>query len=84
MLTEDRNMVIKALKAENIGVNVHYIPVHLHSYYQENYGYKKGDFPVTEEVYDSIITLPLFPKMEQQDIDDVITAVKKVIGVYRK
>ena len=80
----DRNQLIKALKAENLGVNVHYIPIHLHSYYQKHYGMKKGDFPVTEKIYDSIITLPLFPKMSEQDVQDVIAGVKKVVEYYKK
>ncbi len=84
LLTVDRNQIIKALKAENIGVNVHYIPLHLHTYYQQRYGFIKGDFPVAERVYDSIITIPLFPKMNEQDVNDVITAVKKVFGYYQK
>lgn len=83
-LSVDRNQVIKALKAENLGVNVHYIPIHLHSYYQKNYGFKRGDFPKAEAVYDSIITLPLFPKMSEQDVQDVITAVRKVVMYYQK
>ncbi|MCK4589153.1 MAG: UDP-4-amino-4,6-dideoxy-N-acetyl-beta-L-altrosamine transaminase [Nanoarchaeota archaeon] len=84
LLKVDRNQLIRALKAENIGVNVHYIPIHLHSYYQKNYGFKAGDFPVCERIYNSIITLPLFPKMNTQDVQDVINAVKKVINYYKK
>ncbi|MBT4935449.1 UDP-4-amino-4,6-dideoxy-N-acetyl-beta-L-altrosamine transaminase [Candidatus Woesearchaeota archaeon] len=84
LLTVDRNQIIKALKAENIGVNVHYIPIHLHSYYQHNYGLKPGDFPITEKVYNGLITIPLFPKMDDNDVEDVITAVTKVITHYRK
>lgn len=83
-LSCDRNQIIKALKAENIGVNVHYIPIHFHSYYQQNYSYKVGDFPITESIYNFIITLPLFPKMSDKDVEDVIEAVKKVIEYYRK
>ena len=83
LLRVDRNNIIKALKAENLGVNVHYIPIHLHSYYQKNYGFKKGDFPLSEEVYDNIITLPLFPKMSEKDVQDVIDAVRKVVLYYK-
>ncbi len=83
MLTTDRNGIIKALKAENIGVNVHYIPIHKHSYYQHHFRSILGNYPVTDEIYQSIVTLPLFPKMTSQDIDDVIRAVKKVIEHYR-
>jgi UDP-4-amino-4,6-dideoxy-N-acetyl-beta-L-altrosamine transaminase len=80
----DRDQFIKAMRAENIGVNVHYIPVHLHPYYQKNYGYKNGDFPVAEKVFDTIITLPLFPKMKKDDVKDVINAVKKIVEYYRR
>ncbi len=82
-LRVDRNHIIKALKAENLGVNVHYIPIHLHSYYHKNYGFKKGDFPQSEGVYDTIITLPLFPKMTERDVQDVIEGVRKVIIYYQ-
>ncbi len=83
-LAVDRNQIIKSLKAENIGVNVHYIPLHLHTYYQKRYGFVKGDFPVAEKVYDSILTIPLFPKMSDEDVNDVITAFKKVFSHYQK
>ena len=79
-----RKKIFDALRAENIGVHVHYIPVHLQPYYQERLGYKKGDFPVAEKFYERAITLPLFPKMNDNDIDDVIKAVKKIINYYRR
>jgi len=84
LLNADRNKMIKALKAENIGVNVHYIPIHMHTYYQKNFGFKEGDFPKAERIYHNIITLPLFPKMSEQDAEDVIRAIKKTIGYYRR
>jgi len=82
-LKVDRAQVYTALRAENIGVNVHYIPVPWHPYYQ-GLGYSKGQWPVTEAAYESIITLPMFPTMADEDIDDVIDAVCKVSEVYRK
>jgi perosamine synthetase len=82
-LKTDRKIIFDALRAENIGVQVHYIPVHYHPYYQKNVGYKKGDFPNAERYYDRAITLPLFPKMANQDIEDVIQAVEKIITFYR-
>lgn len=82
-LTCTRKEIFEALQAENIGVNVHYIPVYLHPYYK-NLGYEKGMCPVAEEIYNRIITLPLFPSMLDEDIDDVINAVRKVIDAYRK
>lgn len=82
-LTVGRREIFEALQAENIGVNVHYAPVYYHPYY-ESIGYNKGLCPQAEKLYDEMITLPLFPKMEDNDIEDVIKAVKKVINHYRK
>jgi len=75
-----RKEVFDALREENIGVNVHYIPVHLHPYYQREFGYKKGDYPKSETYYDRALTLPLFPAMSNEDVDYVIESVKKVIA----
>lgn len=83
MLTVGRKEIFEALKAENIGVNVHYIPVYMHPYYK-SLGYKKGLCPEAEKLYDSIITLPLFPEMTDKDIEDAINAIKKVISYYSK
>jgi len=79
-----RKKIFDSLRAENIGVHVHYIPVHLQPYYQEKFGYKKGDFPVAENFYNQASTLPVFPKMNNEDVNDVINAVKKVINYYSK
>ena len=77
MLRVGRETIYKALRAENIGVNVHYIPIHLLSYYQ-NLGYEKGECPVAEGAYERLITLPLYPAMNDRDVQDVIDAVNKV------
>lgn len=69
-----RKEIFEALLAQNIGVNVHYIPVHTLSYYQE-LGYVKVSMPKAEELYEAIITLPLFPKMSNADVMDVIDSV---------
>lgn len=82
-LKTDRREIFKALRAENIGVNVHYIPVHLQPYYKKRFGYHLGDFPRAENYYSRAITLPIFPKMSDRDVDDVIRAVKKVITYYK-
>ncbi len=74
--------VFAALRTENIGVNVHYIPVHTHPYYRMQYGYKGGEYPRAEEAYKTLISLPMFHGMTDQDIRDVIDAVSKVIGYY--
>ncbi len=81
-LTADRAQIFRALRAENIGVNVHYIPVHLHPYYRERLGYKGGEFPVAEDAYARLISLPMFHGMSEQDVEDVIEAVRKVVGHY--
>jgi len=83
-LNVGRRQIFDALRAENIGVHVHYIPVHLMPYYQEHFGYKKGDFPIAEKFYERALTLPLFPKMGKNDVNDVIDAVEKVIKHFRK
>jgi dTDP-4-amino-4,6-dideoxygalactose transaminase len=78
-----RREIYDALRAENIGVQVHYIPVHYHPYYQ-GLGYRKGDYPVAEAYYEKCLSLPLFPKMTDRDVSDVIQAVTKVLDFYRK
>jgi len=79
-----RAEIFHALRAENIGVNVHYIPVHLHPYYRERFGYRGGEFPTAESAYESVISLPMFHGMSDADVEDVIRAVDLVIGYYRK
>jgi UDP-4-amino-4,6-dideoxy-N-acetyl-beta-L-altrosamine transaminase len=81
-LRADRKTIFDALRAENIGVQIHYIPVHYHPYYRQHFGYKKGDFPNAERYYERAITLPLFPKMTNDDIEDVIEALHKIIKFY--
>lgn len=78
-----RKVIYEELMKENIGVNVHYIPVHKMPYYQQ-LGYGKETYPVAEKLYEEILTLPLFPKMSVDDINDVITAVIKILNHYRK
>jgi dTDP-4-amino-4,6-dideoxygalactose transaminase len=80
----DRTQVFRALRAENIGVNVHYIPVHLHPYYGKRFGYKGGEFPIAENAYAQLISLPMFHGMSDQDVDDVIAAVSKVFHHYAR
>lgn len=82
-LSVGRGELFNALRGEGIGVNVHYIPVYLHPYYQR-LGYKKGLCEVAESQYEKIITLPLWPGMSEKDQSDVITAVQKVVAAYRK
>jgi len=78
----DRREVFRALRAENVGVNVHYIPVHLHPYYRDRFGYRGGELPVAENAYARLISLPMFHGMNDHDVEDVIAAVKKVMHHY--
>lgn len=80
-LSADRATIFRALRAENIGVNVHYIPVPWHPVYQRA-GYRKGSWPIAEAAYERMLTLPLWPGMTDGDVDDVVTAVNKVLSRY--
>jgi perosamine synthetase len=81
-LNADRAKVFRALRAENIGVNVHYIPVHLHPYYRDHLGHRAGEYPVAEDAYERLISLPMFHGMNDCDVQDVIAAVAKVVNRY--
>jgi len=81
---EIRNWFIEELKARNIGTSVHFIPVHLHPYYRDKYGYKPDDFPVAYREYQRIVSLPLYPRMSDQDVEDVIEAVVDVVKKYKR
>ena len=82
-LKAGRQKIFEALRVENIGVNVHYLPVHLHPFYQREFGYKRGDYRRAENYYERAITLPLFPGMSDEDVTDVIKAVDKVIRYHK-
>lgn len=79
----DRKQFFEAMAAENICCNVHYIPVYWHPYY-EQLGYEKGICPQAEKLYEEMMSLPLYYAMTDKDVDDVITAVRKICAYYRK
>lgn len=83
-LRENRETIFRALRAENIGVSVHYLPVHLHPYYRERLGTGRGLCPVAEAAADQLLTLPLFPRMTDGDVADVVRAMDKVIRWARR
>ncbi len=83
-LAAGRAEIFRALRAENLGVNVHYIPVHKHPYYRERFGYKGDEFPVAEDAYERLISLPMFHAMTDVDVEDVIAAVNKVCEAYAR
>jgi perosamine synthetase len=78
-----RDQFIEALKEYGIGTSVHFIPLHLHPYYRESFGYAPDDFPTASEIYQRIISLPIYPKMTEANIDHVIDAVGKVVQQHR-
>jgi perosamine synthetase len=80
-LSAGRGEIFRALRAENIGVNVHYIPVHQHPYYRER-SKSKESYPVAEDAYERLISLPMFHSMTVQDVEDVIHALRKVVTHY--
>ena len=82
--TADREKFFKALRMENIGVNVHYIPVHTHPYYTKRFGVRAGLCPIAEAAYEQIISIPMFSGMADQDAADVIEAVEKVCQAYAR
>jgi dTDP-4-amino-4,6-dideoxygalactose transaminase len=81
-LTIDRARFIEELKARNIGTSVHFIPIHLHPYYRDKYGYKPDDFPVAHREYQRLISLPLNLRMTDEDVEDVIAAVLDVVTLH--
>jgi perosamine synthetase len=81
-LSADRGRVFAALKAEGIGVNVHYLPVYLHSFYRDRFGARAGLCPHAEAAYEGILSLPIFPGMSNEDVNDVIEALWKVVTSY--
>lgn len=82
-LTIDRAQFIAELRQRNIGTSVHFIPVHLHPFYRERFGFARGDYPVAEWVYDRVISLPLFPAMTGGDALDVVAAVRDIVNAHR-
>lgn len=80
----DRDTFIELLKEYNIGTSVHFIPICMHPYYINNFGYKKGDFPETEKMFEGIISLPLYPSMTREDVMYVIEAVREIAREHAK
>ncbi len=78
-LGKSRDWVLDALTGENIGVGVHYVPIHLHPYYRKMFGWQKGQFPNAEWIGERTISLPLSAGLEKNDVEDVCRAFYKVI-----
>jgi len=82
-LTADRDVIMNAIQAQNIGIGIHFRSLHLQPYYRDSYGFNRGDFPNAEYASDRVISLPLYPAMTEEDVADVIETVTSVISHYQ-
>jgi dTDP-4-amino-4,6-dideoxygalactose transaminase len=82
-LAISRNRFIDELRSRNIASSVHFIPVHLHPYYRDRYHFKPEDFPIAHREYNRMFSLPLFPKMNDSDVNDVINAAVDIARTHR-
>jgi dTDP-4-amino-4,6-dideoxygalactose transaminase len=83
-LTIDRARFIEELKARRIGTSVHFIPLHLQPYYRDKYGYQPEDFPISYDNYKRIVSVPLHPRLSDEDVSRIIKAVKEVVAIFRR
>lgn len=83
-LTLSRGEFIDALKKRGIGTSVHFIPLHMQPFYRKEYGYKAEDFPNARAAYEEIVSLPIYPKMTDDDVNYVISAVKETIQAHKR
>ena len=83
-LTITRDAFIQALTAAKIGTSVHFIPLHLHPYYRDTYHLSPDDFPAALQAYQREISLPIYPGMTDDDVEDVIAAVQEIVADHRR
>ena len=83
-LTISRAQFIEELRERGIGTSLHFIPIHFHPYFREHLGWREGDFPVTEHVYGGLVSLPLYPRMRDADVERVSAAVHDTIEQSRR
>ena len=83
-LTITRDAFIQALTKANIGTSVHFIPLHLHPFYRDTYHLQAEDFPAALHAYQRVISLPIYPAMADEDVEDVIAAIEQIIAEHRK
>jgi dTDP-4-amino-4,6-dideoxygalactose transaminase len=84
VLSIGRDRFIEELAARRIGTSVHFIPLHLHPFYRDRYGYRPSDFPVAQSGFERMLSLPLHPRLGPGDVDDVIEAVRDVARRFRR
>jgi len=83
-LSIDRAQFIEELTLRNVGASVHFIPVHLHPFYREHFGYRRGDIVGAERTYDRIVSLPLYPRMTERDVQYVADVVRDIVTLHRR
>ena len=83
-LSIDRHDFIKALNSRRIGTSVHFIPLHLHPFYKQTFGCQPADFPQASATFDRIVSIPIYPTMTEQNVSDVIAAVRSLVQEYRR
>jgi dTDP-4-amino-4,6-dideoxygalactose transaminase len=81
--TISRDAFIEAMKERGIGTSVHFIPIHHHPYYRETYGWAPGDFPVADEAFETMVSLPLYTRMTDESALRVVAAVEDLLGSSR-
>ncbi len=82
-LNIDRDGFMEALRRENIGTGVHFRSLHIQPFYRDHYGIRREDLPVAADVSERVLSLPLYPKMSERDVHDVVEAVRKLVATYR-
>jgi perosamine synthetase len=83
-LSTDRNMFIQRLKEAGVGCSVHWRPLHLHPYYQERFGWQSEEFPMANDRWERLISLPIFPGMSREEIEYVADVVGDLCRTFRK
>jgi perosamine synthetase len=83
-LSIDRGQFIKELRELGVTVSVHWMPLHMHPYYQKTYGFLAEDYPVSSRIYSEIVSLPIFPDLTEEEVRYVVEQIKKVIGEHRR
>jgi dTDP-4-amino-4,6-dideoxygalactose transaminase len=83
-LTIERDRFIDEMTTRRIGCSLHFIPLHLFTYFRERYGYRPEDFPVATREFHRLVSLPLYPAMTDDDVDAVIEAVREIVTAHRR
>jgi dTDP-4-amino-4,6-dideoxygalactose transaminase len=83
-LSIGRAEFIEQLRGANIGASVHFIPLHRHPFYRDTFGYRPEQFPIAERIYSGLVSLPLYPRMTDADVDYVAGKVREIVAAFRR